>query len=83
MIIKITFPFKSHPSTIELKDIFIKTDVSDLINKLKTTNNPIEIGIILSENKEKYKKISPTKEDYHIEINEVISSPELRKKFNL
>jgi hypothetical protein len=83
MIVKITYPFKDSLNTIELKEIIIETNDNDLINKLKSTNNPIEIGIILSENKEKYKKAnSEKKEDLHIEITEVLTSPELRKKFN-
>ncbi|GAX87524.1 conserved hypothetical protein [Lebetimonas natsushimae] len=83
MIIKITFPFKDSPNTIELKEIVIETDDNDLITQLKSTNNPIEIGIILSENERKYKKIdSEKKEDLHIEIAEVLTSPALRKKFN-
>jgi hypothetical protein len=82
MIIKITYPFKDKINTIEFKDIYLETFDNDFIKKLKLTNNPIELGIILSENKEKYKTIKPTKEDIHIEINEVLTSPDLRKKFN-
>jgi hypothetical protein len=82
MTVKITYPFKDKINTIDLKNIFIETDDKELINELKSTNNPIEIGIILSENEGKYKKIKPTKEDIHIEITEVLTSPEFRKKFN-
>jgi hypothetical protein len=82
MIVKITYPYKENTTTIELKELYIETDNNNLINKLKTTNNPIEIGIILSENKEKYKKVIPQKEDLNIEITEVLTAPDLRKKFN-
>jgi hypothetical protein len=82
MIIKITYPFKNKANTMDLVNIFIKTQDKDLIHSLKSTNDPIELGIILAENKEKYKKIPPTKEDLHIEINEVICNPEIREKFN-
>jgi hypothetical protein len=82
MIIKITYPFKNNAQTLDLKNIFLETNDNNLISKLKSTNNPIESGVILSENEGKYKKIKPTKEDIHIEITEIITSPELRKKFN-
>jgi hypothetical protein len=82
MIVKITYPFKNSFNTIELKDIFIQTNDNELISELKSTNNPIEIGVILSENEGKFKIIEPTKEDVKIEINEVLTSPILRQKFN-
>jgi hypothetical protein len=81
MVVKITYPFKDTPSSIQLKDIYIQTNDTDLLDQLKTTNNSVEIGIILSENEEKYKIINPQKADIHIEITDVLMDPELRKKF--
>jgi tRNA uridine 5-carbamoylmethylation protein Kti12 len=82
MIIKITYPFKENINSIEIKNIFLQTNDKEFIKKITSTTNPIEIGLILSENKEKYKIISPQKEDLHIDIPDVISIPELREKFN-
>ncbi|WP_024786818.1 MULTISPECIES: hypothetical protein [unclassified Lebetimonas] len=81
MVVKITYPFKDTPGSIQLKDIYIQTHDTDLVHQLKTTNNPVEIGIILSENEEKYKITNPQKADLHIEIADVLMDPELRKKF--
>jgi hypothetical protein len=78
MIVKITYPYKEKMSSIDLKEIYIQTDSNELINQLKSTINPIEIGIILAENSDKFKKIEK-KENYDIEINieDVIVNPEL------
>jgi len=82
MVIKITYPFKDTPNSINLKNIYIQTDDNELIKTLSSTTNPVEIGIILSENVEKYKTIQPQTPDIDIEINEVLTDPKLRKKFN-
>ena len=83
MIIKITYPFKDTPNSINLKDIYIQTDDNELIQKLSSTTNPVDIGVILSDYTEKYKTIPPQTPDIDIEINEVLTDPKLREKFNL
>ena len=83
MVIKITYPFKDTPNSINLKDIYLQTDDNELIQILSSTTNPVELGIILSENTEKYKIINPQTPDIDIEINEVLTEPKLREKFNL
>jgi len=82
MVIKITYPFKDTPNSINLKDIYLQTDDNELIQILSATTNPVELGIILSENTEKYKTISPQTPDIDIEINEVLTDPKLREKFS-
>ncbi len=77
MIIKITYPYKDTPTTLETKTKYIQTDDLDLINKLKSTINPVDIGIILSQNEDKYKIIPPKKEDLTIEIEEMVINPNL------
>ncbi len=78
MIIKITYPFKNSINKIETKNFYIQTDDKKLINNLNETNNPIDIGIILSENKNKFKIINPQKEDKEIIIEDVLINPDLR-----
>ena len=78
MIIKITYPFKNSINKIETKNIYIQTNDKKLINSLNETNNPIDIGIILSENKNKFKIINPQKEDKEIIIEDVLINPDLR-----
>ncbi|QCI28094.1 hypothetical protein [Caminibacter pacificus] len=80
MIIKISYPYKDKIHSIDLKEIYIQTDSDELIKELKSTINPIEIGIILSENYDKFKKIEKTKPDLVIDIEEVIINPELKYK---
>ena len=77
MIIKIIYPYKDSPTTLEMKSKYIKTDDKSLIEQLKHTNNPVEIGIILSQNEDKYKIVPPTKEDLLIEIEEMVINPNL------
>jgi len=77
MILKITYPLKTAPNKIENKSIYLQTDDNELINELLKTNNPIDIGIILSENKNKFKKIQPQKEDKEIIIEEMLVNPNL------
>ncbi len=78
MIIKITFPFKNSINKIETKNIYIQTDDKKLINDLLETKNPIDIGIILSENENKFKITNPQKEDKKIIIEDIIANPDLR-----
>jgi ApbE superfamily uncharacterized protein (UPF0280 family) len=79
MVIKITFPYKDSLSTISYNSCVIQTDDKQLINRLESTKNPIEIGVILSENEEKFKKINEdVKEDKEIIIDEVLANPDLR-----
>jgi len=77
MIIKITYPLKASINRIETKNIYIKSNDRDFINQLKSTNNPIDIGIILSQNEDKYKTVENQKEDLHIIIEEVLNNPDL------
>jgi len=77
MIIKITYPYKSSLHKIETKNILIETENEDLIKQLTSTNNPIDIGIILSQNEDKYKNIQNKKEDLNIIIEEILNNPEL------
>ncbi len=78
MIIKITFPFKNSINKIETKNIYIQTDDKKLINDLLETKNPIDIGIILSENENKFKITNPQKEDKKIIIEDIIANPNLK-----
>ncbi len=78
MIIKITFPFKNSINKIETKNIYIQTDDKKLINDLLETKNPIDIGIILYENENKFKITNPQKEDKKIIIEDIIANPDLR-----
>jgi len=77
MIIRITYPYKSSINKIETKNIYIQTDDEELIHELHSTNNPIDIGIILSQNEGKYKLIEKQKDDFHIIIEEVLNNPNL------
>jgi len=77
MIIKITYPYKDTPTTLETKTYYIQTDDPQLIEQLKTTKNPVDIGIILSQNENKYKMVKPQKEDLLIEIEEMVINPDL------
>jgi len=77
MVIKITYPYKSSLNEIETKNIFIETQSEDLIKQLTSTNNPIDIGIILSQNEDKYKTVKDKKEDLNIIIEEVLNNPDL------
>ena len=78
MILKITYPYKDTLATLQYKSIYIQTDDDDLIEQLKATKNPVDIGVILSENEEKFKIIENAKEDYEIIIEEVLANPDLR-----
>ncbi len=78
MILKITYPYKDSLATLQYKSIYIQTDDDDLIEQLKATKNPVDIGVILSENEEKFKIIENAKEDYEIIIEEVLANPDLR-----
>ena len=77
MIIKITYPYKDAQNTLEMKSKYIQTDDNELITQLKSTKNPVDIGIILSQNENKYKIIEPQKEDILIEIEEMVINPNL------
>ncbi len=77
MIIKISYPYKNSINKIETKNIYIQTDDKHLIKSLLDTNNPIDIGAILSENQNKFKKVSPQKEDEQIIIEDIITNPDL------
>ena len=78
MILKITYPYKDSLATLQYKSIYIQTDDDDLIEQLKATKNPVDIGVILSENEEKFKILENAKEDYEIIIDEVLANPDLR-----
>ena len=78
MILKITYPYKDTLATLQYKSIYIQTDDDDLIEQLKATKNPVDIGVILSENEEKFKILENAKEDYEIIIDEVLANPDLR-----
>ncbi len=78
MIIEISYPYKDSLSNIETKNTFIETDDEAFINKLTSTNNPIEIGIILSQNENKFKTVNSQKADHTIIIEEIIANPDLR-----
>jgi len=82
MIIKISYPYKDSINTIDLKEIYLQTESQELLNELKKTNNPIEIGIILSENYDKFKKIDKAKPDEEIIIEEVVIDPKLGEKLS-
>ncbi len=77
MIIKITYPYKDAQNTLEMKSKYIQTDDQELIAQLKSSNNPVDIGIILSQNEDKYKIVEPQKEDLLIEIEEMVINPDL------
>ncbi len=81
MILKITYPYKDTLATLQYKSIYIQTDDDDLIEQLKATKNPVDIGVILSENEEKFKILENAKEDYEIIIDEVLANPDLRLNF--
>jgi len=78
MILKITYPYKDSIASLQYRNIFIQTDDNDLIEQIKATKNPIDIGVILSENEEKFKMLESAKEDLEIVIDEVLANPELR-----
>ncbi|MEO1928526.1 MAG: hypothetical protein ABGX26_07555 [Nautiliaceae bacterium] len=81
MIIKITYPFKDSIATLQYKSLYIQTDDEQLIEELKASNNPIEIGVILSENEGKFNILKEAKEDLEIIIDEVLADPNLRINF--
>jgi hypothetical protein len=81
MILKITYPYKDSIATLQYRSIYIQTDDQELIENLKSTKNPIDIGVILSENEEKFKMLENAKEDYEIVIDEVLANPDLRLHF--
>ncbi len=81
MIIKITYPFKDSIATLQYKSLYIQTDDEQLIEELKASNNPIEIGVILSENEGKFNILKKAKEDLEIIIDEVLADPNLRINF--
>ena len=78
MIIKISYPYKKEIDKIETQNIYIKTNDNNLIKELLKTNNPIEIGIILSENENKFKTTHPQQADKEIIIKEPLIDPKLR-----
>ncbi len=77
MIIKITYPYKDLPTTLEIKSKYIQTDDNELIEQLKSSKNPVDIGIILTQNENKYKIVKPQKEDLLIEIEDMVINPNL------
>jgi len=81
MILKITYPYKDSLATLQYKSIYIQTDDNKLTEYLKAVKNPIDIGVILSENEEKFKMLENAKEDYEIVIDEVLANPDLRLNF--
>jgi len=81
MILKITYPYKDSLATLQYRSIYIQTDDNELIEYLKATKNPIDIGVILTENEEKFKILENAKEDYEIIIDEVLANPDLRLNF--
>ncbi|GAB6073725.1 hypothetical protein [Nautilia lithotrophica] len=81
MILKITYPYKDSLATLQYRSIYIQTDDNELIEHLKATKNPIDIGVILSENEEKFKMLENAKEDFEIVIEEVLANPDLRLNF--
>jgi hypothetical protein len=78
MILKITYPYKDSIATLQYKSFYIQTDDKELIELLKATKNPIDIGVILSENEQKFKMLKDAKEDIEIIIDEVLADPNLR-----
>jgi hypothetical protein len=78
MILKITYPYKDSIATLQYKSLYIQTDDKELIESLKATKNPIDIGVILSENEEKFKMLKKAEEDLEIVIDEVLANPDLR-----
>jgi hypothetical protein len=82
MILKITYPYKDSLATLQYKNIYIQTDDHDLIEELKSSKNPIDIGVILSENREKFKMLDSAEEDMEIIIDEVLANPDLRLHLN-
>jgi len=84
MLLKITYPYKDSLATLQFKSIYIQTDDHELVKEIKATKNPIDIGVILSENEKNIKIIQSTQEtpDEEIVINELVTNPELRQKFN-
>jgi len=81
MILKITYPYKDSLATLQYRSLYIQTDDNKLIEQLKATKNPIDIGVILSENEEKFKMLEKAKENYEIVIDEVLANPDLRLNF--
>ncbi len=77
MIIKITYPYKDLPTTLEIKSKYIQTDDNELIEQLKSSKNPVDIGIILTQNENKYKIVKPQKEDLLIAIEDMVINPNL------
>jgi len=81
MIIKITYLYKEKINSIDLKEIYIQTDSQELVEQLKSTINPIELGVILAENSDKFKKVeNPSHYDLQIDIEDVIIDPKLLHK---
>jgi len=78
MILKITYPYKDSIATLQYRSIYIQTDDNELIELIKATKNPIDLGVILSENEEKFKMVDEQKEDLEIVIDEVLANPDLR-----
>ena len=81
MILKITYPYKDSLATLQYKSIYIETDDNDLIEEIKASKNPIDIGVILSENEGKFKILQNAKEDKEIIIEGVLANPDLRLNF--
>jgi len=81
MILKITYPYKDSIATLQYKSIYIQTDDNDLIETIKATKNPIDLGVILSENSEKFKMLENADEDMEIIIDEVLANPDIRLNF--
>jgi mitochondrial fission protein ELM1 len=78
MILKITYPYKDSIATLQYKSIYIQTDDNNIIEEILATKNPIDIGVILSENSKKFKILKEAKEDKELILNEVIADPNLR-----
>ena len=78
MILKITYPYKDSIATLQYKSIYIQTDDNNIIEEILATKNPIDIGVILSENNKKFKILKEAKEDKELILNEVIADPDLR-----
>jgi len=78
MILKITYPYKDSIASLQYKSIYIQTDDENLIERIKATKNPIDIGVILSENEGNFKMLENAQEDLHLIIDEVLANPDLR-----
>ncbi len=76
MIVKVMYPYKNSISSIELREIYLKTD-EETYNHLKNFTNPIELGQFVSDNEDKIEIVPKTTPDKTIEIEEVLANPDL------